>query len=94
MRYSDFEQLGQSIPALQHHFHRAMGTEIARDHGLMLLLGGMRAEERVAMFLLNLSRRFSARGYSGTHFRLPMKRQDIASYLGLCRGAMGIAGGL
>jgi CRP/FNR family transcriptional regulator len=83
MRYSDFEQLGQSLPALQHHFHRVMGAEIARDHGLMLLLGGMRAEERVAIFLLNLSKRFSARGYSGTHFRLPMPRQDIASYLGL-----------
>jgi CRP/FNR family transcriptional regulator len=43
----------------------------------------MRAEERVAIFLLNLSKRFSARGYAGTHFRLPMTRQDIASYLGL-----------
>lgn len=83
MRYSEFEHLGQAIPALQHHFHRAMGAEIARDHGIMLLLGAMRAEERVAIFLLNLSKRFSARGYSGTHFRLPMTRQDIASYLGL-----------
>jgi CRP/FNR family transcriptional regulator, anaerobic regulatory protein len=60
-----------------------MAAEIARDHGIMLLLGAMRAEERVAIFLLNLSKRFSARGYSGTHFRLPMTRQDIASYLGL-----------
>ena len=83
MRYSDFEELGHAIPALQHHFHRVMGAEIARDYGILILLGTMRVEERVAVFLLNLSTRFSARGYSGTHFRLPMTRQDIASYLGL-----------
>jgi CRP/FNR family transcriptional regulator len=49
----------------------------------MVLLGRMSAEERVATFLLNLSRRFSARGYSGTCFRLPMTRREIGSYLGL-----------
>jgi len=83
MRYADFEELGHAIPAFQHDFHRVMGAEIARDQGIMFLLGAMRAEERVATFLLNISKRFAARGYSGTHFRLPMTRQDIASYLGL-----------
>lgn len=81
--YSDFARLSCDIPSLQHHFHRMMGAEIARDHGIMLLLGAMRAEERIAMFLLNLSIRFSARGYSETQFRLPMARQDIGSYLGM-----------
>ena len=81
--YVAWEQLILEIPALQRHFHRAMSAEIVRDHGIMLLLGAMRAEERVGIFLLNLSMRFSARGYSGTHFMLPMTRQDIASYLGL-----------
>jgi CRP/FNR family transcriptional regulator len=47
------------------------------------LLGSMRAEERLAAFLLNLSQRFSARGYSPTAFRLRMTRQEIGSYLGL-----------
>lgn len=83
IRYADLEELGHAIPALQNHFHRMMGAEITREHGIMLLLGAMRAEERVAAFLLNLSIRFSARGYSGTSFRLPMTRQDIGSYLGL-----------
>lgn len=83
MRYSDLEELGHAIPALQHHFHQVMSAEITRDHGIMVLLGAMSAEERVATFLLNLSKRFSARGYSGTCFRLPMTRQDIGSYLGL-----------
>jgi len=50
---------------------------------MMLLLGAMRAEERVAMFLLNLSRRFAIRGRSGTCLHLPMTRQEIGNYLGL-----------
>lgn len=83
IRFSDLEELGRNLPALQHHFHRAMGAEITRDHGIMLLLGAMSAEERVIIFLLNISARFSARGYSGTYFRLPMTRRDIGSYLGL-----------
>lgn len=83
MRYADLEKLGHAIPALQNHFHRMMGAEITREHGIMLLLGAMCAEERIATFLLNLSKRLFARGYSGTSFRLPMTRQDIGSYLGL-----------
>lgn len=49
----------------------------------MFLLGSMGAEERVAQFLLNLSMRYAARGYSASHFRLCMSRGDIGNYLGL-----------
>ncbi len=77
------ELLSREIPSLQHHFHRIMSREIARDHGVMLLLGSMRAEERLAVFLLNLSQRFAARGYSSTEFHLRMTREEIGSYLGL-----------
>jgi CRP/FNR family transcriptional regulator len=83
MVFADLEQLNREIPALQHHFHQTMGAEITRDHGMMLLLGAMRAEERVAMFLLNLSRRFALRSHSETRFRMPMTRQEIGNYLGL-----------
>lgn len=83
MAFADLEQLNREIPASQHHFHQTMGVEITRDHGMMLLLGAMRAEERVAMFLLNLSRRFALRGRSETRFRMPMTRQEIGNYLGL-----------
>jgi CRP/FNR family transcriptional regulator len=58
-------------------------SRIARDYGVMLLLGSMRAEERLAAFLLNLSQRFAARGYSPTSFNLRMTREEIGSYLGL-----------
>jgi CRP/FNR family transcriptional regulator len=60
-----------------------MSREIVHDHGQMLLLGSMRAEERLAAFLANLSQRFAARGYSAREFHLRMTREDIGSYLGL-----------
>ena len=77
------ETLSREIPALQQHFHRIMSREIVRDYHLMLLLGNMRAEERVAAFILNLSQRLSARGYSGSEFHLRMTREEIGAYLGL-----------
>jgi CRP/FNR family transcriptional regulator len=81
--FGELENLSQDIPTLQQHFHRIMSREIARDYGVMLLLGSMRAEERLAAFLLNLSQRFAARGYSSTRFVLRMTRNEIGSYLGL-----------
>ncbi|HEX6004138.1 MAG TPA: fumarate/nitrate reduction transcriptional regulator Fnr [Burkholderiales bacterium] len=77
------ERLSRDIPSLLQHFHRIMSREIVRDHGVMLLLGTMRAEERLAAFLLNLSQRFAARGYSPSEFHLRMTREEIGSYLGL-----------
>jgi len=81
--FAMLEQLAREIPSLQHHFHRLMSREIVHDHGVMLLLGSMRAEERLAAFLLNLSQRFATRGYSSTEFNLRMTREEIGSYLGL-----------
>ena len=81
--YSKLEELSQSFPPLQHHFHKVMSREIVRDHGVMLLLGSMRAEERLGAFLLNLSQRLAARGYSASEFNLRMTREEIGSYLGL-----------
>jgi CRP/FNR family transcriptional regulator len=81
--YARLEELGHEIPGLQRHFHKVMSREIVREHGVMLLLGSMRAEERVAAFLLNLSQRFTARGYSPSEFNLRMTREEIGSYLGL-----------
>lgn len=77
------ERLSHNIPSLQQHFHRILSREIVRDHHMMLLLANLRAEERLAAFLLNLSRRYAARGQSPTEFVLCMTRADIGSYLGL-----------
>jgi len=70
-------------PELQRQVQKVMSRELVRDHGVMLLLGTMRAEERLAAFLLNLSQRFTARGYSPSEFHLRMTREEIGSYLGL-----------
>lgn len=81
--FARLEELSRELPSLQRHLHKIMSREIVRDQGIMMLLGSMRAEERLAAFLLNLSQRFSARGYSPNAFHLRMTRQEIGSYLGL-----------
>ena len=82
MPFSLIEELSWQV-ALQRHLHAVLSREIVRDHGVMMLLGSMRAEERLAAFLLNLSKRFTKRGYSRTDFHLRMTREEIGSYLGL-----------
>ena len=81
--FSHNEDLGHNIPSLRSHFFRLMSREIVRDQGVMLLLGNMRAEERLAAFLLNLSQRLYSRGFAANDFILRMSREEIGSYLGL-----------
>jgi CRP/FNR family transcriptional regulator len=81
--FKHLEKLSQEVPSLQHQLHRMMSQEIVREHGVMMLLGSMRAEERLATFLLNLSQRLLARGYSPSEFHLRMTREEIGSYLGM-----------
>jgi CRP/FNR family transcriptional regulator len=81
--FPHLEELFSHIPALLHHFHRIMSQEITREQNVMLLLGNMRAEQRFAAFLINLSSRYAVRGYSPTTFQLRMSREEIGNYLGL-----------
>jgi CRP/FNR family transcriptional regulator len=81
--FSRLEELFAHIPTLLRHFHRILSQEITREQNVMLSLGSMRAEQRFAVFLVNLAARYAARGYSGTSFQLRMPREDIANYLGL-----------
>lgn len=83
MPFSLIEDLASHVRALQRNLHAVLAREIVRDHGVMMLLGSMRAEERLAAFLLNLSQRLTARGYSPLEFVLRMTREEIGSYLGL-----------
>ena len=76
-------QLARRIERVQTHVERLLAREVVRDQGVMLLLGRMTADERVAVFLHSLSARFRARGYSSQEFNLPMAREDIGNYLGL-----------
>ena len=81
--FSRLEELFGHVPTLLRHFHRIMSQEITREQNVMLLLGNMRAEQRFAVFLVNLSARYAARGYSANRFQLRMSREDIGNYLGL-----------
>jgi CRP/FNR family transcriptional regulator, anaerobic regulatory protein len=81
--FARLEALFGEIPVLLRHFHRMMSQEITREQSVMLLLGNMRAEQRFAAFLVNLSSRYSVRGYSSTTFQLRMTREEIGNYLGL-----------
>jgi len=83
IEFASFERLMHDITSLQHRFNQTLGAEITRDHEVMFQMGAMCADERVAIFLLNLSKRLAVRGYSAVQFRLPMQRQEIANYLGL-----------
>jgi CRP/FNR family transcriptional regulator, anaerobic regulatory protein len=83
MPFDRIGELSREVNALQHHVHRIMSREIVREHGVMLLLGSMRAEERLAAFLLNLVQRLHARGFSRSELVLRMTREEIGSYLGL-----------
>jgi CRP/FNR family transcriptional regulator, anaerobic regulatory protein len=83
IHFARLQELTRAIPSLQRNFHKMMSREIVREHGMMLLLGRMNADERLAMFLLNLSQRFAASGGSASAFNLRMTREEIGSYLGL-----------
>lgn len=81
--YTKLTALAQRMPDLQTRLLRTLSSDISRDHGLMLLLGSMTAEQRIAAFLLSLSRRYEKLGYAASRFNLRMTREDIGSYLGL-----------
>ena len=81
--FGRLQELFAQVPQLLQHFHRIMSHEIMREQNVMLFLGNMRAEQRFAVFLLNLGTRYAARGYSASNFQLRMSREDIGDYLSL-----------
>ncbi|WP_339453759.1 fumarate/nitrate reduction transcriptional regulator Fnr [Pseudomonas sp. EA_5y_Pfl2_R50] len=91
IHFARLEELAHELPSLQRSFNKILSREIVRDHDMLMMLGNMNSDERLAAFLLNLSQRLKTRGYSSTDFVLKMRREEIGSYLGLrletiCRG--------
>lgn len=72
--------LATRMPGLQTQLFRLLSADIGKAH---LLAGDFSADERMAAFLVSLSRRYAQRGYSAQRFQLAMARTDIANYLGL-----------
>jgi len=81
--FERLEALALEIPGLQHQLFRIMSREVLEEEKLLLMLGRMSADERLAAFLINFSKRHQQLGSSPTDLRLPMSRQDLGDYLGL-----------
>jgi CRP/FNR family transcriptional regulator len=81
--YVELQTLAPKLPSLQRQFNRLMSREIVNDHSTMVQLGSMYAEERVAAFLLDLTHRLQARGFSASSVLLRMSREEMGSFLGL-----------
>jgi CRP/FNR family transcriptional regulator len=81
--FSRFEELSGTIPSLQHQMYRLLSKEIGQESEMLLLLGKKSADERLAVFLLSMSKRLRKRGLSPTDFYLSMSRHEISNYLGL-----------
>jgi CRP/FNR family transcriptional regulator, anaerobic regulatory protein len=80
---ADFEGACSRVQGLRNDLYRHFGSALRREREHLMRLGGMRAAQRLARFLIDLSGRFAANGYSPRAFNLRMSRAEIGSYLGL-----------
>ncbi len=81
--FGQVAEMALTMPELQNQLQRILSDEIVRDHQVMLMLGSMHANERVAAFLVDLLARLRARGWSSSETVLRMTRRDIGNFLGL-----------
>jgi CRP/FNR family transcriptional regulator len=81
--FEDLAKVAAQLPSLQHQLMRVIGQSVDRDQDHMGMLVRRQANERIALFLHGLGERLRHIGQSSTDFKLPMSREDIASFLGL-----------
>ncbi len=81
--YNQLEEIGQRFPMLQHELACMMSREIRAESSMLIMIGKMNAEQRIACFLHNLHHRMRQRGGEPNMIDLPMSREDIGNYLGL-----------
>lgn len=81
--FKKFIALVRTHSELEHAMYSVMSRELVREQGMVIMLGALSAEARVARFLVSLSERFAEMGYSSKLFNLRMTRHEIGSYLGL-----------
>lgn len=75
--------LSRQLPELQQHIFQLMSTEIRADHQRLHLIGARSVEARLASFLYGWVQRLQHRKLTGSSFRLPMARADLANHLGV-----------
>lgn len=73
----------QLIPDSHHYLYKLLSSAVVRDHRTIELIARKDAEAKLAIFLLDMSQRFRARGCSASDFSLSMKRSEIGNHLGL-----------
>ncbi len=78
--FPNIAALALRMPGLQQQLFKLLSLDIGKA---TLLSGNFSADERMAAFLITLSRRYAARGFSPNRFLLTMTRTDIANYLRL-----------
>lgn len=78
--FPNMAALASRMPGLQQRLFALLSEDINKA---ALLSGNFTADERMAAFLVSLSRRYAARGFSPNHFMIAMTRTDIANYLRL-----------
>ncbi len=79
----DYEDFCNRVPSLQWRLLDVLSRQMVDEQKMLLMLGKMTSEQRLACFLLDLSSSMAARGMSAQIISLPMSRNDIANYLGL-----------
>lgn len=80
---AEFDGMVNQYPALSNAFLKIMGREIILKQRMILLMSKMTAEQKIANFIVLMSRESKSRGYSASVFKLSMLRMDVANYLGL-----------
>jgi CRP/FNR family transcriptional regulator len=81
--FARIEHLAHACDQFRDNLHRLLAFEYSRSQALTIVLATNRADQRLAVFLLDLSQRYQARGFSSCEFVLRMSRAEIGSYLGL-----------
>lgn len=81
--FASMKRMCAEVPDVQRWFHKVLGREIVEAFNTIAMIGNGRAEERVAAFLVNLSRRLTEKGYPGWDIGLHLSRHDIGTHLGL-----------
>jgi len=77
------DSLSAKLPGVRKVMMQQVGKEISHSQRLLLSLGQLATEERLATYLIQLALHYQSRGFSKTEFILPMSRQDLSNYLGM-----------
>jgi len=83
---TDFlQQLLADVPAARLEMLKNMSAQVHGAEELIRVIETKRTDQRLAVFLLEMSRRAALRGLSDRDIRLTMSHTDLASFLGMAR---------